>query len=103
MTGHLAAETSAITAFGSEQAAMAAQVAGAAAVDQGALIAAAVPIFGLIGQDFLAAFAYAQGNHIAAVSEIAAVYTGTAVTAFGSAGEYKSMDDGNASSFPQVI
>ncbi|MEU4598311.1 hypothetical protein [Nocardia sp. NPDC023988] len=72
-------DTAAISSYGAANAAMATQVAAAGAADAGASMAAAVPIFGLIGQDFLAAFAVAQGNNLASVTEIAAVHAGTAL------------------------
>lgn len=73
-------DASAISAYGAANAAIATQVAAAGAADAGASMAAAVPIFGLIGQDFLVAFAGAQSNNLASVTEIAAVHAGTALT-----------------------
>ncbi|KAF0848282.1 hypothetical protein [Nocardia caishijiensis] len=79
MAALIRTDASVISNYGATNAAMATQVAAAGAADAGASMAAAVPIFGLIGQDFLAAFAVAQGNNLASVTEIAAVHAGTAL------------------------
>jgi len=92
----LVATPAAIAQYGNASAAMAAQTLAAAAVDQIAVIATAVPVFGLIGQDFLAGYAMAQAAHLTAVSEVAAVHAGTAVTAFESAAFYTATDLGSA-------
>ncbi|MFC3964563.1 hypothetical protein [Nocardia jiangsuensis] len=91
----VAAESGAIHAYGAASAAMAQAVATAGAVDQVATVAATVPVFGLIGQDFLAAFAVAQANHISSVLELAAVHAATALTAHEGAAAY---DAGEAAS-----
>ncbi|GAA5081912.1 hypothetical protein [Nocardia iowensis] len=88
----LVATLSAIRAYGDASAAMATSVATAGAFDQTATIAAAVPVFGLIGQDFLAAFAYAQGNHVASVFELAGVHAATALTAHQGAAAYQASE-----------
>ncbi|MTE11540.1 type VII secretion target [Nocardia aurantiaca] len=96
---HLVATPDAIRAYGDASAAMASTVAGAAAVDQVATIAAMVPVFGLIGQDFLLSYAGAQGNHLSSVAELAAVHAGTAVTAYEAAAGYESVDDASGVDF----
>ncbi|MFI9504700.1 type VII secretion target [Nocardia sp. NPDC052566] len=78
---------------------MAATVAVAGAVDQAAVVSAAVPVFGLIGQDFLLSFAYAQANHFTAVGELVANYAGTAHTARAAARSYELTDQTSAESF----
>ncbi|MFI9506344.1 type VII secretion target [Nocardia sp. NPDC052566] len=88
----LVAAPDAIRAYGDAAVAMATGVAAAGAFDQTATMAAAAPVFGLIGQDFLFAFAVAQGNHAASVLELANVYAATALTAHQSAGTYESTD-----------
>ncbi|MFE7796283.1 type VII secretion target [Nocardia sp. NPDC057440] len=85
----LVATPDAIRRYGDAAAAMATGVATAGAFDQAATIAAAVPVFGLIGQDFLMSFAYAQGNHVSSVFELAAVHAGTALTAHQGATAYE--------------
>ena len=89
--------------YGSESAAVAAGVAAAATVDQTATVAFAAPVFGLIGQEFLAAFACAQANHLSSVAELAAVHAGTALTAHQAAASYEITDAGNATSIGVVF
>ncbi|WP_067561549.1 type VII secretion target [Nocardia acidivorans] len=89
---NLAASPDAIRHYGDVSAAMASTIAGAAAVDQAATVAAVVPVFGLIGQEFLLSFAGAQGNHFASTAELAAVHAGTAVTAHEAAAAYDSVE-----------
>lgn len=60
----------------------------AGAIDQAATIAAAVPVFGPIGSEFLAAFAGAQANHAQAVTQLADVYEATGATAHAGAAGY---------------
>ncbi len=78
---------------------MAAAVAVAGAVDQAAVISAAIPVFGLIGQEFLLSFAYAQANHFTALGELVANYAGTAHAARVAAQSYESTDRISAESF----
>ncbi|MBF6349380.1 MULTISPECIES: type VII secretion target [Nocardia] len=92
----------AVRRYGSESAAMAAGIATTAAVDQAATVGFAVPAFGLIGQEFLVAFAYAQANHLSSVAELAAVHAGTALTAHQAAANYELTDAGNAANIGAV-
>ncbi len=81
-----------VRAYGDFSAVTAAQVAAAGTVDQAAQIAAAVPVFGLIGQDFLAAFAVAQGNHLQSVGELAYVHAATSAAVFAGTVAYEAGD-----------
>ncbi|MEV0356831.1 hypothetical protein AB0H71_12285 [Nocardia sp. NPDC050697] len=89
MSKVVAAVPEAIHAYGVASAAMAQGVAAAGSVDQAATVAATVPVFGLIGQDFLLAFAVAQANHLSSVLELAAVHAATALTAHEGAAAYE--------------
>ncbi|WP_227998548.1 hypothetical protein [Nocardia australiensis] len=89
----------AIRQYGAASAAMATGVATAGTVDQAATVAAAVPVFGLIGQDFLMSFAFAQGNHIASVLELAGVHAGTALTAHEGAAAYEAIEAASITEF----
>ncbi|MFI5717455.1 hypothetical protein [Nocardia sp. NPDC051750] len=89
----LVAESHAVRVFGDASASMAAETATAGAVNQAALIAAAIPVFGLIGQDFLAALAYAQANNLLSVNELAAVHAATALTSYEGAAAYDLTED----------
>lgn len=85
--------------YGDIAANMAAAVATAGAVDQAATVAAAVPVFGLIGQEFLASFAYAQANHLTAVNELAHVFANTSTAAHTAADAYARTEQHNAAGF----
>ncbi|MRH89373.1 hypothetical protein GFY24_18285 [Nocardia sp. SYP-A9097] len=78
---------------------MAAIIAVAGAVDQAASIAAAVPVFGLIGQDFLASFAYAQANHVAALTDLVDTFTTTAMTSRVAALSYEQTERNSVETF----
>ncbi|GGL23746.1 hypothetical protein GCM10011588_43270 [Nocardia jinanensis] len=103
MSNNIHVVPDAVRLYGSESAAMAAGVASAGAVDQTATVAFAAPVFGLIGQEFLAAFAYAQANHLSSVAELAAVHAGTALTAHQAAASYEITDAGNAMNIGTVF
>ncbi|MBU3065195.1 hypothetical protein KO481_27170 [Nocardia sp. NEAU-G5] len=78
--------------YGDIAAGTATAVAAVGAVDQAASIAAAVPVFGLIGQEFLTSFAYAQANHFTAVNQLATVFATTATAAHTAAGAYEQAE-----------
>ncbi|WP_328394845.1 type VII secretion target [Nocardia sp. NBC_00416] len=98
----LRAVPDAIRCYGDSAAATAFEVAAAGAMNQAAVIAAAVPVFGLIGQDFLAAFAVAQTNTMLSVNEIAGVHAATAVTAHRSAAAYEAAEHHSAADLGMV-
>ncbi|MFQ6393038.1 hypothetical protein ACLMAJ_06280 [Nocardia sp. KC 131] len=81
---------------------MAADVVVAGATNQAATIAAAIPIFGLIGQDFLATFAGAQANNLASVVELAHVYGMSAVAAYEGAALYDTTEAASATDFGTI-
>ena len=85
--------------YGDIAAGMATTVAAAGAVDQAASVAAAVPVFGLIGQEFLASFAYAQANHFTAVGQLANVFAGTSAAAHTAAATYTRSEQDSAAGF----
>ncbi|MBF6171402.1 type VII secretion target [Nocardia blacklockiae] len=89
---HVEVVPDAVRRYGDTSAVMAAGVASAAAVDQTATMAAAVPVFGLIGQEFLLSYAFAQANHLSSVAQLAAVHAGTALTAHQAAATYETAD-----------
>ncbi|WP_328393992.1 type VII secretion target [Nocardia sp. NBC_00416] len=92
-----------IRRFGDMHGACAAEICAAAGVDQAAIVAAAVPVFGLIGQDFLAAFVAAQANNLGSVAELGAVHAGTARTAYDSAGLYEATELDSASATASAV
>jgi hypothetical protein len=81
---------------------MAATVAGVGNVDQAATVAAVVPVFGLIGQDFLGAFAVTQANHLFAVNQLAGVHAATAATAKAGADAYDATEGNTSSGFAAI-
>lgn len=98
----LVAESHVVRTFGDASAALAVETAVAGAVNQAALIAAAIPVFGLIGQDFLAAFAYAQANNLMSVNELAAVHAATALTSYEGATAYELTEEASAADFGAI-
>ncbi|MBJ8338587.1 hypothetical protein JGU71_06800 [Antrihabitans sp. YC3-6] len=98
----VAAVPDAIRAYGDVSAGMAAAVVTAGTIDTTATVAAMVPVFGLIGQDFLAAFAVAQGNHIFSIGQLAAVHAGTAAAAITGAAEYETVDTAAGATFDSI-
>lgn len=88
-----------ISTYASSEAAGAVQVASAAAADSITALAAAVPVFGLIGQDFLLAFAGAQASFMSSSAEIAAVKGSTAITAASAVSLFEGNELVSAASF----
>ncbi|SIS15552.1 type VII secretion target [Williamsia sterculiae] len=82
----------ALETFGSAAAAMSATVASAGSINAAANTAVMAPVFGLIGQEFLAAFVQAQASHLFSVGQLAAVHAGTAASMFTTAQEFQSSD-----------
>nr|WP_198428552.1 type VII secretion target [Nocardia bovistercoris] len=95
----MVAKPDALRAYGGAAATMATGVATAGAFDQVATVAAAAPVFGLIGQDFLLAFAAAQGNHVSSVLELAGVHAATAVALQQDATAYETSESVSGSEF----
>ena len=102
MMSDLTVVPDAIRGYGDVCATMATGVATAGSVDQAATIAAVVPVFGLIGQDFLAAFAYAQGNHLFSVGQLAAVHAASSANSFASAATYEATDGASGAGITSV-
>lgn len=98
----LVVESEVVRRFGDASAALAVETATAGATNQAALIAAAIPVFGLIGQDFLAAFAFAQANNLASVNELAAVHAATAMTSYEGIAAYEATEAASVTGFGAV-
>jgi hypothetical protein len=97
--GVLEVEPNTFQQYGDITAGMATAVATAGTVDEAASVAAAAPVFGLIGQEFLASFAYAQSNHFTAVNQLANVYANTSTAAHTAAGAYEQTELSSAAGF----
>ncbi|NLU81841.1 type VII secretion target [Rhodococcus sp. HNM0569] len=91
-------ELDSVAGFAATTAAMAAQMqAAATAAAAGAELLG--PAFGLIGGDFLAAFATVQGAHIASIEKLALVYGGISAAAASSAAGYADTDTATGAGF----
>ncbi|MEV0252252.1 hypothetical protein AB0H76_37090 [Nocardia sp. NPDC050712] len=95
----LVASPEAIRGYAAASVAMATSVATAGAFDQTATMAAAAPVFGLIGQDFLFAFGVAQANHASSTMELAAVHAATAAAATAGAAAYDATEEVGSAEF----
>lgn len=71
----------AVQTFAAASAALSAATAAAGTADATVQTAVMTGAFGLIGQEFLAAFAVAQANHLSSVGALAAVHAATASAA----------------------
>ena len=91
MNGQVHVVPAALEAFGSTSAALGATTAGAAAAEV-AQAAAMTAAFGLIGQEFLAAYAVAEANHLRAVGQVAAVHSATAAAAAAGLANFTATD-----------
>ncbi|HMS74067.1 hypothetical protein [Gordonia sp. (in: high G+C Gram-positive bacteria)] len=93
----------AVRGYGASAASTGVAIAGAGAINAGANTLALIPVFGLIGQEFLASFIGAQTNHLASVSEVAAVHLGTAAAAIGGAADFENTDTDGASGITRTV
>ncbi|WP_168706761.1 type VII secretion target [Gordonia paraffinivorans] len=82
----------ALEGFAAANAAVATAIGTAGSIDAAANTAAMVPVFGLIGQEFLAAFIVTQANHLMSVGQLAAVHAATAATTSQSLVAYEDAD-----------
>jgi hypothetical protein len=82
----------ALRSYGAAMGSVSAAVASTGAFDTAGNLAAMTPVFGLIGQDFLAAFAVAQANHAQNYADLATLFGHHARLAHQSAAGYESTD-----------
>ncbi|MCH5642226.1 MULTISPECIES: type VII secretion target [unclassified Gordonia (in: high G+C Gram-positive bacteria)] len=85
-----------LEAFTGTNVAMATAVGAAGSINAAANTAIMVPVFGLIGQEFLAAFIAAQVNHLTSVGELAAVHAATAASTAAGLATFETTDGNNA-------
>lgn len=90
------AVTDGIRGFGAAAGATATQVRGAAVGAAAAGPSLLAPAFGLIGGDFVAAFAATQGGHVRALGELAGVLESMSGAASATADAYDAADQGVA-------
>ncbi|MCX5045296.1 type VII secretion target [Aldersonia sp. NBC_00410] len=91
-----------IRAFADTSAAVSTQLASAGGFDLAENLAAATPVFGLIGADFLAMFALAQAKHATAVGDLSSAYGTSSATAHATATSYERSDDRHTASLGGV-
>ncbi|MEV6276462.1 type VII secretion target [Nocardia sp. NPDC051832] len=93
---NLAVDTDAVRMFGVQNANIASQIFGVANVDSAASVAAMVPVFGVIGADFLMSFTAAQVLQAKDMNELGAKYSELAANAQTAAQSYLAEDSTNA-------
>ncbi|MAU84390.1 hypothetical protein VX037_00830 [Gordonia sp. Z-3] len=93
----------AVEAFGATSAAMATAVGAAGSINAAANTAVMVPVFGLIGQEFLASFIVAQANHLLSVGNLAAVHAGSAAATFAGLAQMQGADGDSAATIRSVL
>jgi TPP-dependent pyruvate/acetoin dehydrogenase alpha subunit len=94
--------TEALRAYGQAAQEISGRLVAAGAFDQAEHVAALVPVFGVIGQDFLAAFGVAQAQHAAAYTDVAATFGGRARHAHTSADAYEGSDHTHAAALRAI-
>ncbi|ATL65895.1 DUF2563 family protein [Nocardia terpenica] len=94
--GKISVDTTGVAAYGATADTLAGEMgtaaAGAAAADPLLL----GPIFGLVGGDFVAAYAAAHAGHVASIGELSAVLGTMGAAATGAAAAYTETDQGSA-------
>ncbi|MBT0568573.1 type VII secretion target [Williamsia sp. CHRR-6] len=90
------ADPNAIRAYGATSSAIGAAIDSASVTDLAANIAVMVPVFGLIGQDFLAAFGLAQFANATSTAALVAAHQGSAASAMVTAASYEATDGAHA-------
>ncbi|MFE9320347.1 type VII secretion target [Nocardia sp. NPDC052278] len=93
----LSVETDAVRAFAATNAGVAGEIAGAGNFDAVQNVAALTPVFGLIGADYLLAFAAAQVLQAKDINDLSAKYDKLSKSAFTAAAAFDTTDFGNAS------
>ncbi|MGV9827056.1 type VII secretion target [Gordonia sp. NPDC003429] len=81
--------------FAATNAAIGTAVAAAGGINAAANTAVMIPVFGLIGQEFLASFITAQANHLFSVGSLAAVHASTAAASLTGLAEFDGTDGAN--------
>lgn len=93
----LSVETEAVRVFAATNAGIAGDLARAGNIDAANNVAALVPVFGLIGADYLAMFAAAQLLQAKDINDLSAKYGKLSESAFSAAAAFDAMDWANAS------
>ncbi|GAA1479961.1 hypothetical protein GCM10009624_04010 [Gordonia sinesedis] len=89
--------------FAATNAAIGTAVGAAGSINAAANTAVMIPVFGLIGQEFLAAFIGAQANHLFSVGNLAAVHASTAASAVAGLAQYEGSDAASAATLRSAL
>ncbi|AZG48436.1 type VII secretion target [Gordonia insulae] len=92
-----------VEAFGATSAAMSTAVGAAGSINAAANTAVMIPVFGLIGQEFLASFIVAQANHLMSVGNLAAVHAGSAAATFAGLAQFDAEDGAAGAAIRSVL
>ncbi|MFE7742381.1 type VII secretion target [Nocardia sp. NPDC057455] len=98
----LSVETEAVRAFAATNAGIAGDLAGAGNFDAVKNVSALVPVFGLIGADYLAMFAAAQVLQAKDINDLSAKYAKLSDSAFNAATAYDAVDWSNAGALGSI-
>lgn len=98
----MSADTEGIAAYGATAHVMAGEMAAAGASAVAAEPALLGPIMGLIGGDFMAAYAAAHAGHVASIGQLSAVLTSMGVATTGAATVLTETDLNHAGSLQSV-
>ncbi|GAB33579.1 type VII secretion target [Gordonia otitidis] len=101
--GNVTVTPEVLEGFAATNAAIGTAVSAAGAIDAAANTTAMIGVFGLIGQEFLAAFITAQANHLFSVGSLAAVHASTAATTLAALGEFDAHDGSNAATIRSAL
>ncbi|MFF0500816.1 type VII secretion target [Nocardia aobensis] len=92
----ISVDTEGVAAYGATAAGLAGEMGVAAAGAAGADPLLLGPIFGLVGGDFVAAYAAAHAGHVAGIGELSAVMGSVGAAATGAAATYSETDAAHA-------
>ncbi|MFJ1460089.1 hypothetical protein [Nocardia sp. N2S4-5] len=92
----ISVDTEGVAAYGATAGGLSSEMAAAAVSAAGADPLLLGPIFGLIGGDFVTAYAAAHAGHVAGIGQLSAVLGSMGVAAAGASGAYAETDLGHA-------
>ena len=99
---NLVADPAGMAAYASAEAAVAAEIAGAGAVDVAAITALLTPVFGLIGTEHLIATVMAMTTNVFEMGQLSAVHAGQSALATGAAAGYTAIDADHSGGFHSI-
>ncbi|GAC69334.1 hypothetical protein [Gordonia soli] len=99
---NVVADAAGISAYGSTEAAVAAQIASAGGINVAAVAGILTPVFGALGTEHLIATLIAMSTNLFETGQVSAVHAGQAAAAYGSAAAYTATDLGDAAEFGAI-